>query len=93
VLESPSKRFPLGATVATANALLKLSAEDILRGLERHQAGDWGDVCENDRKVNESALQNGERLLSVYHTNEKIKYWVITEADRSGTTVLLPEDY
>ena len=87
-----SIRFPLGATVATANALLKLSPDEVLRGLERHQAGDWGDVCENDRKANELALQNGERLLSVYHTCEKVKYWIITESDRSRTTVLLPED-
>ena len=86
-------RFPLGMTIATANALLKLSADDILRGFERHQAGDWGDVSEEDRKRNDEALQNGERLLSVYHTSEKVKFWIITEADRSATGVLLPEDY
>jgi hypothetical protein len=83
----------LGLTLTTPNALSKLSAEDILHGIQRHQSGDWGDVGDEDRKANDEALQNGTRLLSVYHTAEGVKFWIITEGDRSATTVLLPEDY
>jgi hypothetical protein len=61
--------------------------------LQRHQAGDWGDVDEHDRQENELSLKNGFRLLSVYHAANGVKFWIITEADRSATTVLLPEDY
>jgi hypothetical protein len=61
--------------------------------LERHQAGDWGDVDEHDRQENELSLKSDFRLLSVYHAANGIKFWIITEADRSATTVLLPEDF
>ena len=60
--------------------------------LARHKAGDWGDVAEEDRMANNDALQSGDRLLSAY-TVHGTKYWVITEADRSVTTILLPEEY
>jgi hypothetical protein len=58
-----------------------------------HQSGDWGDVPEEARQENELALQQGFRLLSAYSSTEGVKFWIITEADRSSTTVLLPEDY
>jgi hypothetical protein len=61
--------------------------------LARHSSGDWGDVCEEDRKENDLSLKEGFRLLSVYTTSTGTKLWIITEADRSVTTVLLPEDY
>jgi len=61
--------------------------------LVRHVRGDWGEVCEEDRQENELALQQGFRLLSVYTTQVGEKLWVITEADRRATTVLLPSDY
>jgi hypothetical protein len=79
--------------VSTANALSQLTIEDILTGIQRHQAGDWGNVCEYDREANNRALIEGTRLLSVYHASNGMKFWIITEADRSVTTVLLPEDY
>jgi hypothetical protein len=79
--------------VSTPNALAHLTEEDILRGIQRHQAGDWGDLCAEDRQVNDQALVEGTRLLSVYHAVDGTKFWIITEADRSVTTVLLPEDY
>ena len=60
--------------------------------LKRHARGDWGDLCPEDRKENELSLKEGFRLLSVYGTGER-RFWIITEADRSVTTVLLPEDY
>jgi hypothetical protein len=79
--------------VATPNALAQLTQDDILRGLQRHQAGDWGDMDEHDRQENELSLKSGFRLLSVYRAANGVKFWIITEADRSATTVLLPEDY
>ena len=86
-------RFPLGQTVATANALKHLTHDDILGCLKRHAAGDWGDVDEHDRLANERALGDGSRLLSVYYAHNGTKFWIITEADRSSTCVLLPADY
>lgn len=86
-------KFPLGRLVATSNAQATLSHGDILNALERHSAGDWGEVCPEDGEENELSLREGFRLLSVYRSNDGVKFWVITEADRSSTTVLLPEDY
>lgn len=85
--------FPLGALVATSNAVAVIPLTDIRAALARHAAGDWGDLCEEDRLSNEEALACGERLLSAYSTSEGVGFWVITERDRSVTTVLLPEDY
>ncbi len=89
----PVALFRLGHLVATPLALEKLSQPDILSALQRHQAGDWGDVGDHDRQANDRALQDGTRLLSVYHAANQTKFWLITEADRSVTTVLLPEEY
>lgn len=78
--------FPVG------NAL-RASGEDIWTFLQRHQYGDWGDVSEEDRRLNNEALQLDGRLMSAYHTSTKVKIWVITEWNRSMTTVLLPSEY
>ena len=86
-------KFSLGQTVATPHALQTLSTDDIQRALTRHVTGDWGDCCPDDRVANEQALEQGGRLFSVYHADNSMKFWVITEADRSSTTVLMPEDY
>lgn len=86
-------KFRLGHLVATPNALSQLTAQDITRAIGRHQSGDWGDVCDEDRQENELSLQKGFRILSVYHSEKGARFWVITEADRSVTTVLMPEDY
>ena len=86
-------KFRLGKIVSTPNALSQLTQEDILTGIRRHQAGDWGDVDSHDRQANDRALIERTRLLSVYHAVSGIRFWLITEADRSATTVLLPEDY
>ena len=83
----------LGQVVATPNALSKLSQDDILRGIQRHQSGDWGDVDDHDRQANDRALTDGTRLFSVYHSEKQEKFWIITEADRSVTTFLLPNEY
>ena len=89
----PIAKFRLGKIVSTPNALDRLTQEDILMGIQRHQAGDWGDMDEHGRHENELSLKLGMRLWSVYHASNGVKFWLITEADRRVTTVLLPEDY
>ena len=86
-------KFRLGRIVATPNALESITQDDILTGIGRHQSGDWGDVCADDCKANDQSLIEGTRILSVYHAANGTKFWIITETDRSATTVLLPEDY
>ena len=90
----PSTKFDPGRLLATPAALRaipkKMWEEALLR---RHLRGDWGDVSKADWQCNEQALKTGERLFSAYHTPDGRKFWIITEADRSATTVLLPEDY
>lgn len=88
-------KFNLGQVVATPGALeaLQESNQTPLEFLARHARGDWGDCCAEDASLNDDALRTGDRLLSVYHTEQGVKFWVITEADRSATTFLLPEEY
>ena len=88
-----SVRFPLGLTVITRGALDALDEADVRAGLARHSVGDWGDLCPEDKEANDDALRVGARVLSAYHTEGGLKFWIITEADRSATTVLLPEEY
>ena len=83
----------LGHLVATPNALESLTRDDILLGIQRHQAGDWGNVTDDDRMANDQALVQGTRIVSAYNAGNGTRFWIITEADRSVTTVLLPEDY
>ena len=85
--------FPLGQLVITSNALATLSEADVLNALLRHARGDWGDLDREDRQANELALKQGRRLFSVYRSGAGVRFYVITEWDRSVTTVLLPEDY
>jgi hypothetical protein len=89
----PKPKFPLGRIVATPNALDHIPNEEILSAVSRHVQGDWGTLDTEDRNANERALKEGGRLFSQYHSIQNIKFWIITEADRSVTTVLLPEDY
>jgi len=86
-------RFPLGAVMVTRQAFDRLAPEDIQRALSLHARGDWGLVCPEDRQSNEEALAEGLRLFSVYEDESNTRFWIITEADRSVTTVLLPDDY
>lgn len=85
--------FELGQMVSTPGALAALTREEITKALARHHRGDWGDVGRHDWRANEEALTEGLRLFSVYHSETDQKFWVITEADRSSTCVLLPEEY
>ena len=86
-------KFPLGQTVITPGARDTLNPEDVQAALRRHASGDWGDVGDADRRENELSLTQGFRLLSVYHDRSGTKFWIITEADRSATTILLPSEY
>jgi hypothetical protein len=83
----------MGAVVITPTALDQLTPADVQRGLQRHQTGDWGDLGEEDWQANDRAVQAGMRLLSSYRGDSGVPFWIITEADRSATTVLLPDDY
>jgi hypothetical protein len=89
------KLFALGAIVATSGALraFEQTADDYSALLDRHQAGDWGEIEPEDRGVNEEALKEGARIFSVYRLSDGTKVWIITEADRSSTCILLPEEY
>ena len=91
--QKTARTFPLGQTVITSNAQEILHPEDVQMGLNRHVGGDWGECCPEDAQTNDEALQDGARLLSVYRDCCGTKFWIITEWDRSVTTVLLPEDY
>lgn len=93
-IESPA-RFPLGRTVITRGALDALidAGQSALEFFRRHQSGDWGDVCKEDKQENEYSLAHDFRILSAYRTKAGVKLWVITEADRSATTILLPSEY
>ena len=88
-----TKNFSLGQTVITPDALENLDAADVLRALQRHARGDWGEVPAEDRAANERSIIEGCRLLSAYTDRKGIKFWIITEADRSLTSVLLPGDF
>lgn len=86
-------RFQLGRVTVTAHAQDILSGTDINTGLARHQSGDWGEVSKSDWRANDSALKAGNRILSAYTGRGGRRFWIITEADRSYTTVMMPEDY
>lgn len=87
--------FPIGMVYLTGSAYAAFRAAHETPGtyLDRHLAGDWGELCAEDKQVNEHALQAGGRIFSTYRLTTGVKIYVITEADRTRTTVLLPSDY
>jgi hypothetical protein len=88
----PMARFLPGKIVITRGALAALSVEAVQTALRRHLAGDWGAVDAHDAAENDLSLQQGFRLLSAY-SDGNTRFWIITEADRSATTILLPSEY
>ncbi len=86
-------QFQLGQVVVTPGVIAHLKPSEVFNSLWRHAGGDWGDVCDDDYIANEEALKIEARLMSVYYSDTGIRFWIITEADRSATTVLLPEEY
>jgi hypothetical protein len=87
--------FSLGQVVATPGVLQAMEAagNSARPFLVRHARGDWGDLCDEDRQSNDEALADDLRILSAYRLCDGTKIWIITEADRSATTILLPEEY
>lgn len=94
-MSTSTPKFSLGRVVATPGALAALQAtgQSPLEFLVRHAQGDWGELDAEDRQQNRQALAKGLRLLSAYRTRDETRLWIITEADRSVTTLLLPEEY
>lgn len=93
---SPRPLFPLGSVVATVGALdlLDRAGTDASSLLRRHQHGDFGVVCTRDARLNEDAISNGARILSSYELGiRRERLWIVTEADRRSTTLLLPAEY
>jgi hypothetical protein len=83
----------LGHVVITPGAMDAIVPADVHAALGRHASGDWGEVCPEDWMANDTALRTGLRLLSVFRDSLQTRFWIITEADRSVTTILLPDEY
>jgi hypothetical protein len=92
---APRCKFRLGQTYQTHGAQDAMTRHNVSPAqlLNRHLAKDWGNLSDFDKQANEEALQNGTRLLSAYEIAPNCKVWIITEGDRSATTILLPDEY
>lgn len=86
------QRMALGKVYITPGVEDHIRFETVVASLDRHSRGDWGEISDHDKDVNAEALENGEQVMSAY-TSHGVKFWIITEADRSITTVLLPDEY
>ncbi len=86
-------RFRPGTVYVTRAVSEMFSRQRLLQLLQRHIRGDWGDTCQNDRAANEQAIGSGDRILSWYQVSGKIRILIITEADRSATTIMLSDEY
>lgn len=93
ILYPQTATFALGQLLATPGVLAEVTATDISTALARHAMGDWGELCQEDIDENNRALKDGNRLLSAYRSARNVKFWIITDWDRSVTTVLLPSEY
>ncbi|HSK73946.1 MAG TPA: hypothetical protein VK892_19765 [Pyrinomonadaceae bacterium] len=95
VLNEKSILFPLGQVFMTVGAreAMEKANQQPFEFLQRHQTGDWGLVCKEDAEENELSVKEGFRILSAYKTAKDVKIWIITESDRSSSTILLPEEY
>lgn len=91
--KNPRYKFPVGRILITPKAARSLSPGDIEHAIHRHLQGGWGDFNAKDSAANERGLRGDTRLLSAYRAWNGQRFWVITEADHSLTTVLLPQDY
>jgi len=89
----PVPKFELGEIVITRGANVEIDKPIVMASLRRHHCGDWGDLDDEDRLANERALAQGGRLLSVYLSQKKERFYIITEAERSATTILMPDEY
>ena len=92
-ITTTASRFPIGELVITQGAWAELTQDDVLYGLVHHMGGDWGELDEFEWQQNERALQHDQRLQSRYIARSGKVFWIITEHDRSVTTILLPIEY
>ena len=88
-----TQKFELGQVLITPGARDALELKDVISCLVRHASGDFGDVSEEDKAYNEEALEDEGRIMSAYHDRNDVKFWIITEWDRSATSILLPSEY
>jgi len=88
-------RFALGQTYITPGAeeALMIAGQTAIEFLRRHMTCDWSELADDDAQENELSLREGFRVLSAYRTSKGQKLWIITEADRSSTTIVLPSEY
>lgn len=86
-------KFPLGQLVMTPGASDSIPVEEMTAAIRRHVQGDWGEVDKGDWRENDLSVKRGDRVLSAYTSKGGERFWVLTEADRSVTTVLLPDEY
>ncbi|MCA9432082.1 MAG: hypothetical protein KC940_16335 [Candidatus Omnitrophica bacterium] len=86
-------KFIIGNLYMTPGAIEALDHDEIMTALSRHESGDWGDVSASDAAENELSIRDGFRILSSYESRSGTNFWIITEADRSATTILLPSEY
>lgn len=86
-------KFELGFIGMTPGVQSEIDSNEIIDAIRRHAQCDWGELDDEDAKANEWSLENNTRLLSVYRSSTRVKFYIITEADRSSTTVLLPREY
>lgn len=88
-----NSKFRVGQVVITQGAATEVCSDEVFRGLVRHMSEDWGELDEFDWKQNDEALEYGGRILSRYVSGDGVIFWIITEYDRSLTTILLPAEY
>lgn len=88
--EYPNAKFPLGNVVITPNAMVKVPSGEVRAAIQRHSRGDWGKVGDRDWLMNDDSVSADARIISAYDTEKGVRFWVITEGDRSFTTVLMP---
>ncbi|MFM2013493.1 MAG: hypothetical protein RLZZ396_2277 [Planctomycetota bacterium] len=95
MIDAPRPLFELGKTIATPAALEAMQEAGVNPSelLKRHVTGDYGDICDEDDGLNDIAIKEGTRILSVYKVTNELTIWIITEADRSSTCMLLPDEY
>lgn len=88
-------KFPLGQVVGTPGALevLAASGQTPNEFLARHQNGDWGDLDDEDKRLNDEAIQDGSRIMSAYILQSGERLWIITDSDHASTCILLPDEY
>ena len=86
-------KFELGPIGITPGVQQQIEPQEIISAIRRHAQCDWGDLCEEDIAANEWSLKNEARLLSAYQSSLRVKFYIVTEADRSSTTVLLTSEY